>query len=86
MGGGMPDPFGTSSLANYRYSIYCTYIPGASTSPNLKINSFSAPASGLTGGIIGDKIQLFIENQGSQVNESFSIGFYISSDTNYNYQ
>jgi len=26
--GGMPDPFGSSSLANYRYSIYCTYIPG----------------------------------------------------------
>lgn len=23
--GGMPDPFGSSSLANYRYSIYCTY-------------------------------------------------------------
>ena len=28
--GGMPDPFGSSSLANYRYSIYCTYIPGGS--------------------------------------------------------
>jgi len=26
--GGMPDPFGSSSLANYRYSIYCTYTPG----------------------------------------------------------
>jgi len=28
--GGMPDTFGSSSLANYRYSIYCTYIPGGS--------------------------------------------------------
>jgi len=26
--GGMPDPFGTASFANYRYSIYCTYITG----------------------------------------------------------
>lgn len=26
--GGMPDPFGSASLANYRYSIYCTYTPG----------------------------------------------------------
>jgi len=79
--GGMPDPFGTSSMANYRYSVYCTYIPGASDYPNLRVSNFSAPASALAGGIIGDKIQLFIENQGSQVNESFSIGFYISSDT-----
>ena len=26
--GGMPDPFGTSTFANYKYSLYCTYIPG----------------------------------------------------------
>jgi len=24
--GGMPDPFGTSSFANYKYSLYCSYI------------------------------------------------------------
>ena len=27
--GGMPDPFGTSTLANYKYSIYCTYTTGS---------------------------------------------------------
>jgi len=33
---GMPDPFGSSTLANYRYSIYCTYVPG-----ELKTNGFT---------------------------------------------
>ncbi len=36
--GGMPDPFGASSLANYRYSIYCTYIPGET---DTKINGIT---------------------------------------------
>ena len=26
--GGMPDPFGTASFANYKYSLYCTYTTG----------------------------------------------------------
>ena len=26
--GGMPDPFGTASFADYKYSLYCTYITG----------------------------------------------------------
>jgi hypothetical protein len=27
--GGMPDPFGTASFANYKYSLYCTYTTGS---------------------------------------------------------
>ena len=26
--GGMPDPFGAATFANYKYSVYCTYIAG----------------------------------------------------------
>ena len=26
--GGMPDPFGTATFANYKYSLYCTYSTG----------------------------------------------------------
>jgi hypothetical protein len=32
--GGMPDPFGTSTFANYKYSLYCTYTTG--TGPVVK--------------------------------------------------
>ena len=42
--GGMPDPFGSASFADYRYSVYCTYIAGGSDEVKsvdkpLKINS-----------------------------------------------
>ena len=33
--GGMPDPFGTSAFANYKYSIYCTYTAGTGVVPGL---------------------------------------------------
>ena len=33
--GGMPDPFGTSTFANYKYSIYCTYTTGTGVVPGL---------------------------------------------------
>ena len=36
--GGMPDPFGTATYANYKYSVYCTYIPGGSQT---KINGIT---------------------------------------------
>ena len=33
--GGMPDPFGTATFANYRYSIYCTYTIGSGDEINI---------------------------------------------------
>jgi hypothetical protein len=36
--GGMPDPFGSSSLSDYIYSIYATYTPGGGTPPGQASN------------------------------------------------
>ncbi|HOF21838.1 MAG TPA: M12 family metallo-peptidase, partial [Bacteroidales bacterium] len=33
--GGMPQNFGTASLDNYRYSVYCSYTPGETTTATL---------------------------------------------------
>ena len=33
--GGMPDPFGSASFANYKFSVYCTYTPGAPSTKTL---------------------------------------------------
>lgn len=35
----MPDPFGTASFANYKYSIFCTYTTGSSD----EIKSINTP-------------------------------------------
>jgi len=36
--GGMPDPFGSSTLSNYIYSIYATYTPGGGSPPGQATN------------------------------------------------
>ncbi|UCH96662.1 MAG: PKD domain-containing protein, partial [Candidatus Aminicenantes bacterium] len=39
--GGMPDPFGSASQANYIYSIYATYTPGGTNTPPTADFSFT---------------------------------------------
>jgi PKD repeat protein len=45
--GGMPDPFGTSTLADFLYSIYASYIPSGGQPP---VADFSASATIITEG------------------------------------
>jgi len=44
--GGMPNPFGSSTLSNYIYSIYATYTPGGGTPPGQASNP--SPANSAT--------------------------------------
>jgi hypothetical protein len=39
---GMPSPFGTAALGNYKYSLYCTYTPGGAKSAGGSVGSKSA--------------------------------------------
>ena len=39
--GGMPATFGTSSVSNYKYSIYCTYFPNVTKSAEIETPDFT---------------------------------------------
>ena len=55
--------------------------PTLPTLSNLNVVSCTAPQSASPGEVIGDRIEVYIQNDGTSHTDSFSVGFYISTDT-----
>jgi len=58
--GGMPDPFGTSTMANYKYSIYCTYTTGGGDEIKDKDESKSVNTPTAINQVFADKEEVLI--------------------------
>lgn len=58
--GGMPDPFGTATFANYKYSIYCTYTTGAGDEIKDRDESKSVNMPTEINSVLADKEEVLI--------------------------
>lgn len=71
---------GVSPLRSHISDVATAPIP-APQIPNLEVVTFTGPATGSLGGVVGSSITLRIANTGTaDVTTGFPVGFYVSSD------